>query len=224
MQTSSVMSPTGILCKPDRAIVITLAVVAAVLIGGYWLTRHSDTSDVPPYLRGSLWPEPRSLVAFTLLDQHGREFDLDRLQGRWTFMVFGYASCPDVCPTTLAVLNQVAAQLGTDGAGDIAQFVFVSVDPEHDAPRQLGRYLGFFNRKFVGLTGQPDEVAGLARQLNVMYQRVERASGQYFFTHTSSVMLIDPRARLHAAFSEPLTAEMMVDKFRIIQRRYEEQP
>jgi protein SCO1/2 len=180
---------------------------------------------VPHELQGVLWPEPRPLAPFSLMDQHRRTFDLSRLQGKWTFVFFGYTACPDVCPTTLQSLKAVSRELVREGAnGAHAQFVFVSVDSERDRPESIGKYVAFFDKDFIGLTGTAGEIAGFARQLNVMYLQDEAGPGEgSLISHTSSVMLVDPRARLYAVFSRPHDGPGVVSAFRSLRKYYDAQ-
>ncbi len=177
---------------------------------------------IPAELQGSLWPEPQPLSAFSLTDQHHEHFGRERLLGRWSFVFFGYTSCPDVCPTTLQSLKRVKQQLANPKEqGAAAQFIFVSVDPQRDSIEQLARYVAYFDKDFIGLTGSDAEIAGFARQLQVMYQRSVDAQGNgYQISHTSAVMLIDPRGRLVAAFSRPHDTDAVVSQFHAIQHLY----
>ena len=126
--------------------------------------------------------------------------------GRWSFIFFGYTHCPDVCPTTLSVLNSVARKL--EGRKDQVQFVFISIDPERDTPEKLGQFVSYFNGTFIGATGTDDAINALTRQLGVIYARVEENSGtdNYLMDHSASVLLFDPAGRFHAVFTPPLDA------------------
>jgi protein SCO1/2 len=180
---------------------------------------------IPTSLQSSLWPQPQALSAFSLIDQHRQPFGLDRLRGRWSFVFFGYTACPDACPTTMRSLKRLAQKLAeTPPHGAAVQFLFVSVDPQRDNAEQLGRYVAYFNKDFIGLTGSDVEIAALARQLHVMYERSEEAQGGYQISHTAAVMLIDPQARLVAAFSRPHDTDAVVSQFHAIQHRYGAQP
>src|SRR5690606_40899229 len=73
------------------------------------------------------------------------------LAGKTVLMFFGYASCPDVCPTTMAALSQVMEELGE--ARENVQIVFISVDPHRDTPDVLQAYVDAFDQNALGLTG-----------------------------------------------------------------------
>lgn len=176
--------------------------------------QERERPDIP----GLLWPHPKSLAPFTLIDQHGDGFTLDALQGKWTFLFFGYTHCPDVCPVSLHVLDRVAELL--QGSGDDltgTQFVFVSVDPERDTREKLLTYVGYFNEGFLGVTGNEDKLAALTKQLGVLYLRSGGdEEGGYLIDHTASIFLTDPGGRLIALFGMPHDAKVIAERFQSI--------
>ncbi len=161
-----------------------------------------------------LRPAPKPLAEFSLVDQQGVPFQRKELVGRWNFLFFGYTHCPDVCPATLSILAQVQKRLaGEDGSAGI-QTIFVSIDPQRDSPETLAEYMAFFDQGFIGLTGSTEEIDNLTRQLGAGYMRGEETSpGNYVVNHTSAIFLIDPQARLVAAFSQPHNPATIVELF-----------
>lgn len=198
-----------------------LAVLAMAAIRSPWLLSSApDTDRGPPELKNVLLPSPNPIKVFSLRDDNGRRFDLDRLRGRWTLMFFGYTSCPDICPTTLATLRDLAELLEER---DEVQYVFVTVDPSRDDPERIGDYLDYFDPDFVGVSGEPADIEAFMKQLNVAAVRREAEdSDSYTFSHTSAVMLIDPEARLLGAFSPPHKASRMAEHFQTLVSYIEE--
>ena len=88
---------------------------------------------------------------FNLIDQQHRPATREIFEGRWSVLYLGFTHCPDVCPTTLALLESVGACLRSDG--EHLQIVFLSADPERDTPQAMARYLRAFDPDFIGLTG-----------------------------------------------------------------------
>lgn len=171
-------------------------------------------------LEATRFPVARQLAPFTLVDHNNEVFNETTLRQRWSFLFFGYTHCPDVCPTTLSVLNSVAQQL-QDVDADV-RFVFISVDPERDTPEKLARFVSYFNKNFIGVTGSEQQIEQFTRELGIMHMRVaaeENATG-YLVDHTASVLLIDPDGRYHAVFSPPLSAGKISDDFRKILKAY----
>lgn len=146
------------------------------------------------------------LPAFVLQGQTG-EFTNADLQGRWTFMFFGYTQCPDICPTALTLMKDVQAVVARGAAAPAAlplQVVFVSVDPRRDTRDLLNEYMAAFDPAFIGLRGDDSALAPLTRNLGVYYQRNDGTDTQrYTVDHSAAIYLIDPRGRLRAVFSPP---------------------
>jgi len=191
-------------------------VLAAVF---YWTL---PDKTVPPELQGVLRPSPKTLQAFELSDQYRQPFSREQLQGKWSFVFFGYTYCPDICPTTLYTLTGVFRKLqaGAQEPADI-QVIFISVDPQRDTPEVMQNYLHHFNEGFLGITGAQQDIDQLAGQFGAGYMREEEtAQGQYLVSHTSSIFLIDPRVRLLGAFSPPHDSDTIASQFLQIQSLY----
>ena len=186
--------------KAAPLIIGLVALLAA--FAGLWLGARLQGNTAPPELAaGIVLAPPKPVQPFTLVDQRGQPFGLGRLKNHWTFMFFGYTHCPDVCPTTLSVLNQALLQLEDEPeAQQDAQVVFVSVDPQRDTPEQLADYVAYFNEGFIGATGAPDAIAALTRQLGILYV-LNDDGGEYTVDHSASILLMDPAGRLAAVFS-----------------------
>jgi protein SCO1/2 len=189
---------------------------ALLLAAVYFLMQPDRT--VPPELQAVLRPAPVPLQDFELLDQRQQPFDLQRLQGKWSFVFFGYTFCPDICPTTLSTLTGIMRRLADDppeGAG--IQVVFVTVDPARDTPDVIDKYMEYFDPAFIGVTGAQPDIDGLTRQFGAGYiAEPETAPGQYLVSHTSSIFLVDPHGRLLAGFSPPHHPDTIVGQFRQI--------
>lgn len=134
-------------------------------------------------------------------------------------LFFGYTSCPDICPTALTTLRDVAELLGNDPR---VQYVFVTVDPARDDPARVGAYAAFFHPRFIGVGGGPEDIEALKKQLNVMSVRNESGdSGGYTISHSSSIMVVDPKARLVGTFSPPHKAARIADQLRVLQDHFQ---
>lgn len=164
-------------------------------------------------------PEP--IPPFRLVGHDGQPVDNAALKGRWTFLAFGFTHCPDVCPTTLVELNELHRTLrnGPGGVADV-RFVMVTVDPERDTPQVLKTYVPAFNPEFVGLTGEPAEIARLCDALGVKYGKAPGLTpGSYQVDHSSAVLLADPQGRFHAVFAAPHVAQNMARAFSEVRKR-----
>ncbi len=202
--------------------VMIASVVLAAILAGVWLAdvyrEHDARAMLLPDQVITLFPDPRPLTAFTLTDHKDRVFDLASLQGKWSFLFFGYTHCPDVCPTTLAVLarahdNIARNTLGAEGI----QFIFVSVDPNRDTAGELRQYVEYFDTSFLGVTGDNAQIANLAGQLGAAYQvAITPGMENYPVYHTAAVFLVDPQARYHAVFTPPYDAETISKRFKVV--------
>ena len=149
-------------------------------------------------------------LKFTLQGAGNRTVTERDLQGKTVLLFFGYASCPDICPTTMAQLSEVLQKLG-DEARDV-RVVFISVDPHRDTPDVLQAYVDAFNNQAIGLTGNEAQVADLARHYRVAYQIEKPKPGDsaetYNVTHSRGVFVFDNRgkARLLASDTENVDA------------------
>ena len=204
-------------------IMITAVALAAMLAGMWLATSYWGSNSrvmLLPNRVMTVFPDPKPLTAFALIDHQNRVFDLSRLKGKWSFLFFGFTHCPDVCPTTLAVLAHARKNIAknTVGAEDV-QFVFVSVDPNRDTVSGLRQYVGHFHKSFLGVTGDDPQIRNLADQLGAPYE-VLMAPGlkNYPVNHASAVFLVDPQARYHAVFTPPLDAEAISRRFGFVRK------
>ena len=155
--------------------IMMTSVALAAILAGVWLAEiyreHDSRAMLLPNQVLTLFPQPKPLTAFALTDHKNRPFDLASLTGKWSFLFFGFTHCPDVCPTTLAVLARARDNIArnTAGAEDV-QFVFISVDPNRDTAGKLGQYVDYFDTTFLSVTGNDAQIGNLARQLGAAYQ------------------------------------------------------
>jgi protein SCO1 len=125
---------------------------------------------------------------FTLVDDNGAPVTEKTLAGKPYVMYFGYTYCPDVCPTTLVDLSRWIKELGTDA--DKLNYVFVTVDPERDTPKLLHNYLSSFDSQIRGFTGTPEQIAKIAKEYHIDYQKVPISGGTYSVDHASIIFLM----------------------------------
>nr|WP_238318854.1 SCO family protein [Pseudooceanicola atlanticus] len=138
--------------------------------------------------------EPPFLAQFELTDHTGMIRTEEDFAGRWMLVFFGFANCPDVCPTTLAEVAAVMDGLGEDAAK--VQPIFISIDPERDTPMTLADFVPRFDAGIIGLTGTSNQIAETAETFPIYFERIEEASAPdgYTMGHTSHLFLFDPRA------------------------------
>ena len=160
-------------------------------------------------------PAARATLPFTLLDQQGRAASEQLLHGRATLLFFGFSNCPDLCPTTLALLAGVRKSTKLKPL----QVVMVSIDPERDTPLQLQRYLSGFDPSFIGLTGEAARIEALTREFSGVALRQPLPGGDYTMDHSATVYLLDHAGRLVAVFTPSLSLEKMRQDLDALQGR-----
>ena len=206
---------------PKAFAVVLMTLVAGLGLVFYHLAASRQQPDIPATLMGTVWPQPRPLSEFQLNDHTGAVFGLDELRGKWTLMFFGYTSCPDICPTTMLILRGVVGALAEAGAG-LPRVVLVSVDPERDDAETLGQYVTYFGEDFLGVRGNEGQLRSLVLQIGAMYMHGPAdENGYYEVAHNASVFLVDPEARMYAAFSPPHKSADIAHKLVAIRQRYE---
>ena len=173
----------------------------------------------PSELFGVLRPEFRQLAPFQLQTHSNGPLTEASLLGKWSFVFFGYMSCPDVCPNTLHELNRFRSLLKVEIGKDPKdlQVIFVSVDPDRDSTENLAAYANYFNQNFSAATATKDAIDSFTRQFGAGYVfEAETAPGQYLVAHTSAIFLVDPLGRLVATFSQPHYASTLLSQYRKI--------
>lgn len=174
----------------------------AAALAGVYVARMLNQPAVPSLESGTSFPSPRPLADFNLVDTHGAPAPTASLRGHPTLAFFGFTYCPDVCPTTLAILTSVQKQVAQPGL----KVALISVDPERDNPEQLGKYIASFGGDLIGLTGSAPEIVNAQKSFGVAASRVELAGGGYTMDHSATVFLLDSQARKVAVFTPPLRA------------------
>lgn len=183
----------------------TLVIVAIVAgFGGMLLARTFFSVPEPVTLRaGTALLPSRPLPPLRFVDHTGRPFTAEQLANRWTFIFFGFTHCPDVCPTTLAMLSALEKGMSDLPEQQRPQVVLLSVDPERDTAAQLAAYVHFFNPRFVGISATPEVTEDFTRKLGVPVAKRDLGNGGYTVDHSSALFLVGPEGHLRALFTPP---------------------
>lgn len=144
---------------------------------------------------------PRIIKPFQLNNHLGENFSNEDFKGKWTLLFFGFTHCPDICPTTLAKLAQVYEHLDKDIRKQ-TQIVLVTVDPARDTEEKLAEYVPFFNKDFVGVTGDFVEILKFSRNVNVVFNKVV-TNDDYTVDHSGNIVLVNPDGHYHGFFKPP---------------------
>lgn len=151
--------------------------------------------------RGVRYESPATPYNFRLSAPDERTIQLSDFRGQVVLLFFGYTSCPDVCPTTLAELRQVRADLEEDAQW--VQVIFITVDPERDTPDRIQNYVSAFDPTFVGLSGNELELEAVWQAYGVIREINDTTvtGAGYLVTHSARTYLIDPDGNLFLSYS-----------------------
>ncbi len=172
---------------------LAMALIAAVLL---W-----RLSDGLPGLGSVVGSGTPSIGApFTLTDQDGRKRSSSAFAGRYMLIYFGYTYCPDVCPTTLALMSDALTKMGPKAKRIVP--VFITIDPERDTPKVLKTYLASFGPQFVGFTGDVQTITKVAADYRVYFKKHPLDGGNYGVDHSSVIYLMGPDGKFVAYWDD----------------------
>ncbi len=179
-----------------------IAAIGSVLLQNS--TKSEQRADAPAFQ-----------ADFELTDHQGKLRTDEDFEGRWMLVFFGFANCPNVCPTTLAEVATVMVLLGKD-AGKI-QPLFISIDPDRDTPEQLATFVPAFNADIIGLTGTPDQIKRTSETFRVYFEKVKDASSPdgYTIGHSSQLFLLDPQGGYVVAWTYGTSAEEILADLKV---------
>jgi protein SCO1/2 len=127
---------------------------------------------------------------FSLVDVNNEIITDKSFQGPLTAIFFGFTNCPDICPMTLANLNQVIEMLDYNENKKFKVY-FVSIDPERDSPKVIKNYLDSFKNKIHGITGDPHKIFLLSKSWGILSEKIFTEDGNYLINHSSSILLLN---------------------------------
>lgn len=184
-----------------RRLLFIAALAALVALSSY-LARQNSTPTTP-----KLATAPKG-ASFVLTGQAG-EFNLAELKQPLALIYFGYTWCPDICPTSMYLLENRYENLPANLASQL-QVIFISLDPARDTPEHLATYASFFNPSFLGLTGNENYLAQLATSYGVAYKKVAGTGAMgYTLDHSSNFYLVNRQGKLLASLPPNFNQEQL---------------
>ena len=170
----------------------------------------------PASFRGTTYAEPYPVAPeIELTHANGTNYRLSEMRGKIVMLFFGYTSCPDVCPTTMAELKQALEKIGDKA--DQVQVLYVTVDPQRDTPERVQEYVNHFNPSFIGLSGSESELAKVWNDYGVFREIVEGTSAAgYLVNHTARVTMIDQQGNLRVSFPFDTPVENVVHDLKLL--------
>jgi protein SCO1/2 len=190
--------------------VLTAAVGAALIWTAFFWQPQPPAG--PPHAAQPLASAP--VGGDFVLRSAGGPVALKDRRGKVVLLYFGYTFCPDICPTSLALVAQALSGLKAEELGRV-EAIFISVDPERDTVGKLKDYAAYFHPKILGVTGTPEELASVARGYGASYRKQDIGSrGGYAVDHSSFTYLIDPKGKLAASLPHGTPAARVVEEIR----------
>ncbi|PSW05258.1 SCO family protein [Photobacterium lipolyticum] len=181
-------------------IILALALCAG-LITRYVVDKGDTAAAVEP------------AYSMNILESGDQTIDLyDQEDPRLRIIYFGYTHCPDVCPTSLAVLSAALKEVKQDQLDQIWP-IFITLDPERDSPTKSAEYAQYFHKKIIGMTGNAIQTKALAEKYGVLYMRTELKNSalEYAIDHSSYFYFLKPDGSLLEQVPHTLNSAILVD-------------
>ena len=188
-----------------RTIYVVLALIVVLAAAAiYELTK-------PIAFYGTLIQPPKPMADFTLQSVNG-PVKLSDFHGKYAVIYFGYTSCPDVCPTTLAKLNAALGKLESKDASQV-QVIFVSVDYKRDTPESVASYTRNFSPNFIGLSGTQEQIDQATQEFGIYYKLddPDPKTGYYAVEHTATILVLNRQGDLVMTWTDFQPDEMTSD-------------
>lgn len=183
-------------------VLATALLLGLVLLGHYHRLARSQQPTLADLGYVSI-DTPSYVSDLPLVDSRGSPTSLREIAKRWTIVFFGFTHCPDVCPTTLSILN-----LALEDVAGPPEVVMVTVDPARDTPSKVGDYVRAFNPAFIGLSGNESTIRRVADELGISYQVVASDDAwEYIVEHSGALVVLGPGGTLRGYISPPLQVE-----------------
>lgn len=214
--------------KPQALILLPILVVMVATVFFYRLTANTNShSGIElPKIQGVILKEAQRLTNIQLTNHLGQTINQDYFIGKWHFITYGYTQCPDICPSTLFTLTQLADLLNASNAQLETQFIFYTIDPDRDSQAILAQYIHYFSEEFVAVRAKTSQAAqnfqqglGIKVEISRTYANktdkhaiknqdgISAAKEQPFYqvSHGLTILLINPAAELQAVFIPEIT-------------------
>lgn len=187
-------------------LLLLITIITAVLLFGK-----------PDQFRGTYYVEPYPVAGeIDLARADGSVFKLSEERGGVVLLFFGYTSCPDVCPTTLADMKLAIEALKPAEAEQI-KVVFITVDPERDTPERAQEYVNHFSASFIGLSGDESELTKVWSDYGIFREKVDSESATgYLVNHTARILMIDRNGDLRISFPYDAPVEDIIHDLKLI--------
>ncbi|WP_285728763.1 SCO family protein [Nocardiopsis sp. ATB16-24] len=194
--------------RPFGAARVSAAAAALAMLTACSATAADTLAETEYYLDLSDDPMAASGVELATVDGDPWTFS-DVADDRLTLLFFGYTSCPDVCPMTMAEID-----LALERAGETAEdydVVMVSTDPARDTDEQLRSWLDRFDPGYQGVRGDMDTTIEAAADYGIPIEAPEETDGDYLVSHGGRVVVLLPDGEAAGMFDEGVDADQIAE-------------
>lgn len=197
--------------KTNRISIIVLTLSVVILIAGSFVLWQSSQNK-HTVMQGS-----PSLGGDFILQSAEGPVSLSDYKGKTIVLYFGYAFCPDVCPTSLGLLSVALGKLKTEELDKIQAF-FISVDPERDTVEKLKTYANSFHPSIKGITGTAEDIAKVAKLYGAMYMKVDLPGSAmgYSVDHSSRYYVVDSDGKVKKLIEHGTSPDDIVASLRSV--------
>lgn len=221
--------------------VLLIVVVLLLVFTVYFLSVDKDNKSLSAQLKVSIIEKNsgKEISKFSLIDHNNKKFSNDNLKNKWTVWLFVYTHCPDVCPTELSIMTMLEDKIAKNGIIEVPNFVAITFDPIRDTPKVLKKYITYFNKDFLGISGDQKQINQLVSDFSAYYDKTvygkdgklitlksyemlpdDAIEKGYIINHTAFIYLINPEGKLYATFPTPHNAVDMAKDIELIIKNY----
>ena len=193
------------------------SVATAALALGLLLAACGSDETTQKMLSGYVLDPAPQVGDVTLPDASngGADFHFTAPDGHFLLVYFGYLSCPDICPTTLAEVRKAIGLLGDDGSKiDLAM---ITVDPNRDTDEMVTKYVQSFVPTAHGLrTDDPAALQAAATAFGASYEVVTNTDGSIDVSHSAVTYVVDASGAVVLSWPYGIKAQPMADDLSIL--------
>jgi protein SCO1 len=175
-----------------------------------------ETANIKPLESNSA--DTKTLPSIKIYGDNNQELDLfDRSDSRIRIVYFGFTRCPDVCPTSLAMLAGALNQLDESTISQLRP-VFISLDPERDKASDTAQYAHYFHPNIEGGSASLSDTIKLSKHYGVIFKKTQLVDSQLDYTldHSSYFYFLTPDGQLLEKVPHTLSPKPIVDMIRLI--------
>lgn len=196
--------------KPNQSqLAFTVLIFAIIgLIALFTLTSKSEFGEKTPNSFDQLGGD------FTLQSSQG-DVSLSDFKGQAVVMYFGFMSCPEVCPNSLAVIKAAFNKINAENINAV-QGIMISIDPARDSVQSLAAFTQHFHSQIIGVTGNQSALAKTAKQYGAYFSKTDDPKLGYLFEHVSRYYVIDKDGELVDAMRHSTTPNELAARLKTI--------